>query len=259
MFEKEMSAVAAAARAKSVFLAENRGGYWISTLMSGFHIGFASLLILTVGGYLAGFGGAKIAMGAAFALALSLVIIAGSELFTGNNMFMTAGMLCGTASITDTAKVWTVCLIGNWAGSVIIAVMYWGCQLPVGPVGELAASVAAAKMNVPPLALFLRGILCNMLVCLGIWCSFRCTSDSAKLIMVFWVIFAFVTTGFEHSIANMSLLTVGMLVPHGPEVTLGGYFYNILMVVLGNVVGGVLFVGTPYFMMSRHKLGKTAQ
>ncbi|WP_434084709.1 formate/nitrite transporter family protein [Lacrimispora xylanisolvens] len=92
-----------------------------------------------------------------------------------------------------------------------------------------------------------------MLVCLAIWCSFRCKSESGKLIMVFWCLFAFITSGYEHSIANMTLLTVGVLSPNGAAVSLSGYFYNILVVTLGNMAGGILFTAVPYYLISGKK------
>ncbi len=96
--------------------------------------------------------------------------------------------------------------------------------------------------------LFIRGILCNILVCLAVWCSFRTTNDAAKLIMVFWCLFAFITCGFEHSVANMTQLTVALLDPAGQAVSLVGYFYNLITVTLGNMVGGICFVAVPYFL-----------
>ena len=110
-------------------------------------------------------------------------------------------------------------------------------------------------MSLPPLVLFLRGILCNVLVCLAVWCGFRCKSDSGKLIMTFWCLYAFFTCGFEHSVANMTVLTLGLLNPAGMAVSLSGYGYNLLWVTLGNIVGAVLFLAIPYGIASK----KTAE
>ena len=86
-----------------------------------------------------------------------------------------------------------------------------------------------------------------MLVCLAVWCGFRCKSESAKLIMVFWCLLAFITTGFEHSIANMTLLTVSLLSPAADAaVSLGGEVYNLVFVTVGNMIGGIVFVALPY-------------
>ena len=122
-----------------------------------------------------------------------------------------------------------------------------------GPVGEFIAKTSATKMSLPASDLFFRGILCNMLVCLAVWCSFKCKEETSKLIMIFWCLFVFITAGFEHSVANMTLLTIGLLSPAGAAVSIGGYAYNIIMVTLGNMVGGIVFMAIPYYIISRKK------
>ena len=102
------------------------------------------------------------------------------------------------------------------------------------------------KMSLPPLELFFRGILCNILVCLAIWSSFRCHSDAGKLIMTFWCLYVFYTLGFEHCIANMTVMTLAILLPAAPGITLAGYGYNLLWVTLGNIAGAVFFLSIPY-------------
>ena len=89
--------------------------------------------------------------------------------------------------------------------------------------------------------------------CLAVWCGYRCKSESGKLIMIFWCLFAFITCGFEHSVANMTLLTVGMISPFESAVSLTGYLYNISVVSLGNMVGGILFLAVPYFIIAKKK------
>jgi nitrite transporter NirC len=99
--------------------------------------------------------------------------------------------------------------------------------------------------------LFARGILCNWLVCLAIWTSARMTSDSAKCIVIFWCLYAFIASGFEHSIANMTLFSIALLAPHPPTVTLGGMGWNLLWVTLGNIVSGAGIMGVGYWAASR--------
>ena len=103
------------------------------------------------------------------------------------------------------------------------------------------------------LPLFFRGALCNMLVCLAVWCGFRCKSESAKLIMIFWCLFAFITTGFEHSIANMTLFTSAILLDGTGTITLTGYMYNLFFVTLGNMAGAILGLAIPYGMIGKKK------
>ena len=115
-------------------------------------------------------------------------------------------------------------------------------------VSTFLATGAAAKMSAPFVQLLMRGILCNILVCLATWCGVKLKNEAAKLIMVWWCLFAFVTCGFEHSIANMTQLTVALLDPAGQAVTIGGYFYNLITVTIGNMIGGIIFVAIPYFI-----------
>lgn len=188
----------------------------------------------------------KIAMGLSFGVALSLVVIAGAELFTGNAFVMFNGLRLKTVTAGDVLKLWVVCYLGNWAGAIILSLLFLAAAGPVGATGKALAAAAAMKMSLPPLVLFARGILCNVLVCLAVWCGFRTKNDVAKLIMVFWCLYAFFTCGFEHSIANMTVLTVGMLAPFDAAVSLSGYAYNLFFVTLGNIVGAVLFLSIPY-------------
>jgi nitrite transporter NirC len=227
-------------------------------MLAGIHVGFAVILLVTIGGVMAGNGAARVVMGVSFGIALSLVMLAGSDLFTGSNLVMASGYLSGNVGWRDVLRVWVVCHIGNWAGSILLAVIYRGTGLASGVVGDFIISSVSAKMGYPPLQLITKGILCNMLVCLGVWCGYRCKSESGKLIMIFWCVYAFITSGFEHSVANMTMLTIGMLMSHGESISAAGYFYNIFLVTAGNIIGGVLFVAAPYFIIAGRKPSQTA-
>lgn len=253
MFREDFLAVAAAARAKSDFLAKNPSGYFVASMLAGMYVGFGILLIFTIGGLLGDASHTRIVMGMSFGIALSLVIMAGSELFTGNNLVMSAGGFAERVSLGEIAKVWLASYLGNWAGSALLAVIYRISGLSAGSVEAFIAAASAAKTGAPALELFMRGVLCNALVCLAVWCGFRCKSESGKLIMIFWCLFAFITSGYEHSIANMTLLTVGLLAPPEIAISAGAYFYNILTVTLGNMAGGILLIAVPYFLISRVK------
>ncbi|MBP6491363.1 MAG: formate/nitrite transporter family protein [Clostridia bacterium] len=253
MYSDDYSAVIQAAQVKSKFLRENPLGYFMASMLAGVFVGFGILLIFTAGGILNGAPYTKIVMGISFGIALSLVIMAGSELFTGNNFVMTAGVLGKSVGWNDLIKLWIICYAGNWIGSALLALMFYYGGFTAGPVGEFIAAIAASKMSIPAFSLFFRGILCNILVCLAVWCSFKLKSESGKLIMIFWCLFAFITSGFEHSVANMTLLTVSLLAPYDAAISLGGYFYNIVIVTLGNIVGGAIFLAIPYFLISKKK------
>lgn len=255
MFNEEFNKVAGAAKAKSELLKNNKVGYFVSSMLAGIFVGMAIMLIFTIGGLLssAGSPATKIVMGIAFGGALSLVVFAGSELFTGNNFIMTVGSLNKSLSWIDTIKVWIVSFIGNLVGSILAGYMFYLAGLAKGPVGDFIANTAATKMSLPVTELFFRGIFCNMLVCLAVWCTFRCKDDISKLVMIFWCLFIFITSGFEHSIANMTLLTIALCSPGTAAVSISGYIYNIGIVTLGNMVGGILFVAIPYYLISRKK------
>ena len=246
MYDEEYAATATGAAAKVRLLKNNPLGYFLLSALAGAYIGFGVLLAFTVSGTLGPIPINKIAMGLSFGIALSLVIIAGAELFTGNAMVLYNGWRQKTVTLTDVIGLWVVCYLGNLVGAVILSFIFYGAAGTAGGVGQALAGAAATKMSLPPLVLFLRGILCNVLVCLAVWCGFRCKSDSGKLIMTFWCLYAFFTCGFEHSVANMTVLTLGLLNPAGMAVSLAGYGHNLLWVTLGNLVGAILFLAIPY-------------
>jgi len=254
MFNDEITAVSNAAKAKKDLLEKNFGGYILAAILAGIFIGFGVLLAFTVGGLLTGNPFARILMGCTFGIALSLVVIAGGELFTGNNFVMAVGLAKRTVSGGACFKVLVAGYFGNMIGSIILAVIFVCCGLATGGIGDFISNAAAVKMSLPPLVLICRGVLCNMLVCLAIWSTFRCKSETAKLIIVFWCLLAFITSGYEHCIANMTLLTVSLISPaSGAAVSLSGWIYNIALSTLGNMIGGIFFVALPYSVISRQK------
>ncbi len=92
-----------------------------------------------------------------------------------------------------------------------------------------------------------------MLVCLAVWCFFKLKDETAKLIMIFWCLFAFITIGFEHSIANMTLITTAMMLPHNGTISIAGLFQNLIPVTLGNFIGGAIFIGWTYWRIANSK------
>ncbi|MCD7838273.1 MAG: formate/nitrite transporter family protein [Clostridiales bacterium] len=254
MYQDTYSALCNAARAKATLLERNPLGFFVSSMVAGMFITFGSLLAMTVGGLLtaAGFGAPKLLAALAFSAALSLVITAGCELFTGNNLTMTAASLAGQVKWSQTLTLWAVCWLGNLAGSWLTIVLYTlsGAGSAEAVAAYFAAS-AAAKVALSPLEMVVRGILCNICVCLAVWCSFRLQNECAKLVMTVWCILIFMTCGFEHSIANMSIIGVALLNPMGESISLVGYITNLLLVTVGNCIGGGGFVALPYFLISR--------
>ncbi|MEK9629386.1 MAG: formate/nitrite transporter family protein, partial [Nitrospinota bacterium] len=224
-------------------------GYVALSALAGAYLGFGIVLIFSVGAPLAGTQFApfmKLIMGLSFGVALSLVIFAGSELFTGNNMIFAVGALKKRVGMGPIVKLFVLCFIGNLIGSVLLAwLVVQGGSLSA-EAQSLIVKVAGMKMSLGAKEAFFRGILCNWLVCLAVWIVNRNGDETAKLIMIFWCLFAFIGSGYEHSIANQSLMSLAMFLPHGAEVSLAGFIHNQVFVTAGNMVGGGLMVGMAY-------------
>lgn len=252
MHKETLEKLTNAARNKVKLLKDSKLRYIVSSAFAGLYVGLGVILIFTVGGFLTqvDLPMTKIMMGVSFAVALSLVIMTGTELFTGNNMIMSAGVLNKGVSIKDTSKVWLYSFIGNLLGSLIVAALFVGTGLiDKGPVMEFFTTTLASKASAPFMALFFRGILCNILVCVAVLCSFRTNDDSAKLIIIFLCLFTFITSGFEHSVANMTIFGVALFSPVIQSVTIAGAAYNLVAVTLGNMVGGAIFMGLGSYIL----------
>jgi nitrite transporter len=252
MYIETVDLFAETARKKSDFLKRAPIGFLISAMMAGAYIGLGIILIFSVGSDADPAYRAMI-MGGSFGIALTLVVFAGADLFTGHTMFMPLGVFRGRVGLRDLGAVWVTSWVGNLVGAALLAVLFVG-----GGGGALLHSksgflmtVAAAKMSAPALALFCRAVLCNWLVCLALWMSGRMTSDAAKCIAIFWCLYAFIASGFEHSVANMTLLTIALLGEHPDAVSVGGMLHNLLWVTLGNIVSGAGIMALGYWTMSR--------
>ena len=252
MYSQEFNAVTTAARSKTDLLQARPWAYLLASILAGAFIGFGVILSTTAAVLTESSGLSRLASGLTFAGGLSLVVFAGAELFTGNHFVVGSGILAGRISLTEGLKVLGVCMLGNWLGAILLSVLFAATGLADGAAGFIANS-AQAKMSLPIIALITRAVLCNILVCLAVWCTFRLKSETAKLIMIFWCLFIFITAGFEHSVANMTLLTSAMLGPFKDGLSLGGYFYNIFLSSLGNLLGGIWGVALPYYLISRGK------
>lgn len=253
MYSEEINKISNAAEGKVNLLKNNKVGYLISSALAGIYVGIGIILIFTLGGDLTQSKSpyVKLIMGLSFGIALSLVIMAGSELFTGNNMVMTIGTLNKKTTWKDTLNIWIFSFVGNLIGSMALALIFANTGLAKGAVGKFILKVAQTKMTLPPMELFLRAVLCNILVCLAVWCSLKMKEEAGKLIMIFWCLFAFISSGFEHSVANMTLLSIALFIPHGVGVSIGGLAHNLIFVTLGNIIGGALFVGLSYYKISK--------
>lgn len=249
MFAKTLETFSEIARLKAKSSASRPFAFLVSSMMAGAYVGVGIILIFGLG-QAADPAWRSLVMGTSFGIALTLVIFAGSELFTGHTMFMTIGVLSRSVEATSLARTWVLSWVGNLIGSFLLAVIFkfGGGGLILKQGSDLIYTVAAMKMHAPALELVCRAALCNWLVCLAIWTSARTTSDAAKCILIFWCLFAFIASGFEHSVANMTVLSIALLGHHPDTVTIPGMAYNLLWVTIGNIIGGAGFVGLGYWL-----------
>lgn len=256
MFNELLKKLGDAAVKKSNFSKKAKPEYMMASAFAGFYVGLGILLIMTIGGLLSNASSpfTKIVMGASFGVALSLVIMAGSELFTGNNLIMMSGALDKRVTFGDATRVWTMSYIGNFIGSAVVGGLFVMTGLTKGLAGDFILKVSAAKMGGAFMPLLAKGILCNILVCLAVTCCIKMKSESGKLIMIWWCLFAFITAGFEHSIANMTIFAISLFMPHPETVTVMGMLNNLIPVTIGNFIGGALMLGGSLYFVGKKEI-----
>lgn len=238
----------------------NPGRYLVSSMLAGAYIGVAVVLMFSVTGPLlaAASPWTKLIQGLVFGIALTLVVFAGAELSTGNMMTAIQGMATGQGGVAGGIAIILGSFVGNLAGSIVFAwlvhesgvLAVGGTPGHVAPGLAILASVVKAKAAESASALFFRGVLCNFLVCLAVWTAARTKSDGAKLALIFWCLLAFVGSGFEHVVANMTVFSLGLF-EGVKQATIGAFAVNLLLVGLGNLVGGGLLVGASYGFLGR--------
>ncbi|MDX1996627.1 MAG: formate/nitrite transporter family protein [Thermoanaerobaculia bacterium] len=223
----------------------------VLAVLAGAFISLGALFFtVVVTGSTLGFGPTRLLGGVAFALGLILVVVAGAELFTGNNLIAMAwaSRLIGTR---DVLRNWLLVYAGNVVGCLgTVLLVVWGdlASLGDGAVGETALRIARAKAELPVAEAFSRGILCNALVCLAVWLAIGARSVSDKILALLFPVTAFVALGFEHSIANWFFLPFGLALDAGAAVPFLGAVKNLLAVTAGNLVGGTLLVAAVYWV-----------
>jgi formate transporter FocA len=247
-----------------------RNMFYLAVLAGAF-IAFGAVFSTTVtadGAAKMSFGAARLLGGLVFSLGLVLVVIAGAELFTGNNMII---MAWASRKIThrQLLRNWAIVYIGNFVGSVLAAVSMFAAEqylLGKGAVGLNALMIADQKCALDFVPALTRGILCNVLVCLAIWMCYSARSVTDKILSMLLPVAAFVTTGLEHSIANMYYIPSGLLIKTGAGenfwklvgLTPGDFSHltmknfliaNLLPVTIGNIVGGAILVGMTYWFI----------
>ncbi|MDP1536090.1 MAG: formate/nitrite transporter family protein [Burkholderiales bacterium] len=197
-----------------------------------------------------------------FSLGLLLVVVAGAELFTGNNLLAMA-WADGKVSTGEVLRNWAVVCLANFIGAAGLAVLVFlsgHLGMNGGAVGRSYLAIAMAKSTLPVSELFFRGVLCNVLVCMAVWMVLAGRSVVDKFAAIVLPISAFVAAGFEHSVANMYFFPLALLMkasgaalPAGADViTVYAMFRNLVPVILGNIVGGSVLVALVYYVIYRH-------
>lgn len=233
---------------------------------------FATTVLAGAEGYLP-FGAARLLAGLVFCLGLILVVVGGAELFTGNTLMVIA-CVSQCVRLTEMLRAWLLVYVGNLVGGLGTAALVFlsGQYLSgKGSVALVALDIAEGKVQLPfERALFL-GILCNVLVCLAIWLSYGARTTSDKVLAILFPVSAFVVAGFEHSVANMYLVPLGLLIKAwAPEslwlqigaapsdyadLTWAGFGLNLVPVTIGNIIGGGLLVGGVYWFIYLRQRG----
>ena len=179
---------------------------------------------------------------------IMVVAFIGGELFTGNNLVMAIGIYNNECTLTMALKVWFMSYLGNFIGSILLGFLFVKSGASMDLIKDYAKGIVDIKLTLPAIELFLRGMLCNFMVCIAFLSTIKMKSETGKLIIMFWCIFAFVIAGFEHSIANMGIFSITYF--SSGDVSLPLVFRNLFWVTLGNMVGGGVLLALPLKFMS---------
>lgn len=215
-------------------------------ILAGFFIGLGGLANIIVSQTLGGIdvGLAKFSGAMVFPVGLMLVVICGAELFTGNNL-MTLAVMDKKITMGKMFRNWGLVWCANFVGSVLLVVFVYYSNTLGGDAAAKAISIAEAKASLPVMDMFLRAILCNMVVVLAVWFATSAQDIISKIFSCWFPIMLFVLCGFEHSIANMFFIPMGMIL--GGNIAISGLMTNIVVVTLGNIVGGALIIPYLYY------------
>ncbi|WP_368993422.1 formate/nitrite transporter family protein [Caldifermentibacillus hisashii] len=233
--------------------------FWTKAMLAGVYISFAVVFAFRIGDAFRATGSPATSLigGMTFSLALVLIVIGGGELFTGNTMYMTMGSLDQKTSLKETLYVWGVTYLGNLIGVLFFTFLFVQTGLFKDiPADHYLFSAVTGKIGLTTGEMFFRGILCNWLVCLAIWLPLQTDNFAAKVMLIMMTVTSFFVSGYEHSIANMALFSISLSVPHPDTITLTGAAFNLLIVSLGNIVGGGLFVGAANWYVNKQGIEK---
>lgn len=233
------------------------------SILAGAFIGLGALyFVLVRSDPTLGFAAKQVLGGVTFSLGLILVVVAGAELFTGNNLLAMA-WADGKITTLELLRNWVIVCAGNFIGAAGLALLVFLSRHPEmnnGLIAQEYLRIAAAKVALPFWTAFFKGILCNILVCMAVWMAFAGRSVIDKAVAIVFPISAFVAAGFEHSIANMFLIPLALLLQGcgntggaAGTITWGGFIGNLVPVILGNIIGGSVLVGLVYHVIYKRE------
>lgn len=259
MFSKEIDSLCDAAIKKSDMSKNSPLRYITSAIIAGFFIVVAIILsnITAAVFYKSSPELSKFLGSILFPIAIILIVFVGGDLFTGNNMTMAFGLYNNKVKFSSALRVCIMSYIGNFIGTFILGglLVLSGCASEV--LTDYYSAIIPGKLELDPLTLFIRGVLCNYLVCLAVFIGTRMKTESGKLVVMFCIITAFVIAGFEHCIANMGIFTIAAFL-------LGGLptqevINNFIFVTLGNIFGGTILFALPLQIVTKENNKKCLQ
>lgn len=251
MTREEINLVAAAGRNKLDYLAKHPVRYFSRAMMAGGHLTIGTLIsvISAAWFYQDHMGTAKMLGAFTFSAALILVVLIGSELFTGTNFVLAVTLYEKKARLPEVLRLWAVCYLGNLVGILVLAVIVAGSGASGALMSDYLASTVPGRLSCGAVQLVLRGMMCNFLVCTGVFAGMKLKSEAGKCIAIIPVITTFVLAGFEHSVANMATFSLYMLLVPGADLL--GCIWNLVWVTVGNVIGGAVLLGLPVWVSAR--------
>lgn len=245
MTSTDVESISVAGSAKAACVKSQPMRYLFRAALAGAFIFVGTLLSCLAGAwfYADHLPVAKLLCALTFSAALILIVLLGGELFTGTNLVMGISLYEGKVSLSAALRVWGMAYVGNLFGILILCLLLTGSGASRDLLASYLALTIPAKFSAPWYTLLLKGILCNFLVCIGVFAGFRLKSESGKAIVITLAITTFVLAGFEHSIANMTYFSLYALMVSPAQ--LPAMIWNLLWVTFGNLLGGAVLLGLP--------------
>lgn len=225
--------------------------FFVRSFMAGAYLGAAAILSYTLGAMLQNHGTvAKIAVAATFGIGLVAIVYLGAELFTGNCFVTIMPVLKGELKFKDIIPMWVVCYIGNAIGIALLCVLFVKSGAQETVLKPYLQGIMESKLQFGVMELFIKGILCNFIVCIAAYSGIKIKDETARLIVIMVFVMAFVLPGFEHCIANAGIFAMG-IAQLGHAIDWSSLPLHMLISTLGNIVGGSLLLSVPIYIMFR--------